>query len=199
MSPRLLLLHQPVVRIHFSWPQASDGSSHVMVTSYLWLLSSSWWSLSRPLTQFSVPLSFPSHKPQPFTDQSGIIREHYLQYIFTVQCPNIRLQSGQGLRIQLLNKECTKLTSTIISQRSWHSEWPFQKVYTQFLGTGKLSQIKQIVWWVNKYMGPEGQIRKLSGWHSHKFMGIRIRLTELRLITSISGTIPKIMDQIECF
>ena len=31
---------------------------------------------------------------------------------------------------------------TIASQKSWNWEWPLQKVYSQFLGIGKLSEIK---------------------------------------------------------
>jgi hypothetical protein len=41
----------------------------------------------------------------------------------------------------------TGAVATITSQKSWYSEWPLQKVYTQFLGIGRLSQLKQNVWW----------------------------------------------------
>lgn len=40
---------------------------------------------------------------------------------------------------------------------AWNSEWPLQKVYTQILGIGKLSQIKHSVQEL-KCVGSEGQI-----------------------------------------
>ena len=36
---------------------------------------------------------------------------------------------------------------SILSQKSWNPDWPLQKVYTQFIGIGKLSQIRQSVPW----------------------------------------------------
>lgn len=42
----------------------------------------------------------------------------------------------------------------IISQDSLNSTWPLQKVSTQFLGIGTLSQVKQGLKW-NKCIGPE--------------------------------------------
>ena len=49
---------------------------------------------------------------------------------------------------------------SILSQKSWNPDWPLQKVYTQFIGIGKLSQIRQSVPWVT-YVGLEGQTGKL--------------------------------------
>lgn len=49
---------------------------------------------------------------------------------------------------------------TIISPKSWNSEWPLQNVHTQFIGIGRLSQIKQNVQCI-KCVGPEGQRGKL--------------------------------------
>jgi hypothetical protein len=31
---------------------------------------------------------------------------------------------------------------SILSKKSWDSDWPLQKVHTQFIGIGKLSQIR---------------------------------------------------------
>ena len=31
---------------------------------------------------------------------------------------------------------------SILSQKSWNPDWPLQKVYTQFIGIGKLSRIR---------------------------------------------------------
>jgi hypothetical protein len=34
----------------------------------------------------------------------------------------------------------------LVSQKAWNSEWLLQMVDTQFLETGKLSQMKESVW-----------------------------------------------------
>lgn len=43
----------------------------------------------------------------------------------------------------------------IHSQTSWNPDWPLQKLYTQFMGIGKLSEIRQNVQWIN-CVGSEG-------------------------------------------
>ena len=62
-----------------------------------------------------------------------------------------------------VDKEClvdTGADINILSQKSWNPDWPLQKVYTQFIGIGKLSQIRQSVRWIT-CAGPERQTGKL--------------------------------------
>ena len=37
---------------------------------------------------------------------------------------------------------------SILSQKSWSPYWPLQKVYTQLIGTGTFSRIRQSLQWV---------------------------------------------------
>ena len=48
---------------------------------------------------------------------------------------------------------------SILSKKSWDSDWPLQKVHTQFIRISKLSVIRQIVWCIN-CVEPEGQTGK---------------------------------------
>lgn len=50
---------------------------------------------------------------------------------------------------------------TIISPKSWQSDWSLQEVNIQLLGIGTLSQAKQSTRCV-ECVGPERQIRKLK-------------------------------------
>jgi hypothetical protein len=49
---------------------------------------------------------------------------------------------------------------SILSPKSWKPDWPFQKVYTQFIGIGNLSGIRQCAQWI-ACVGPDGQTGKL--------------------------------------
>ena len=59
-----------------------------------------------------------------------------------------------------VDKEClvdTGADINILSQKSWNPDWPLQKVYTQFIGIGKLSQIRQSVQWITGVWDQEGK------------------------------------------
>jgi hypothetical protein len=73
------------------------------------------------------------------------------------QRPKLMLQMN-GVDIEMLVD--TGIDVSMLSQKSWNLDWPLQNVYTQFIGIGKLSQIRQSVPWVT-YVGLEGQTGKL--------------------------------------
>ena len=56
---------------------------------------------------------------------------------------------------------------SILSQHSWNPYWPLQKVYTQFIGTTKLSRIRQSVQWIT-CVGPECPTGKLRPYVADK-------------------------------
>lgn len=73
------------------------------------------------------------------------------------QRPKLKLQVNS---VEIEGLVVTGADVTIMFPRSWNSEWPLQNIHTQFIGTDRLSQIKQSVQWV-KCVGPEGKTGKL--------------------------------------
>lgn len=67
----------------------------------------------------------------------------FWQAVVNDQRPKLTLQMNDIETEGFLDTESD--SETIIHKKSWNSEWPLQKVYTQFLGIGKLSLIKQNV------------------------------------------------------
>lgn len=66
----------------------------------------------------------------------------FWQTVINDQRPKLKLQVN-GIEIENLGD--IGVDVTIISQSSWNSEWPLQKVYTYILGIEKLYEIKQSV------------------------------------------------------
>lgn len=59
--------------------------------------------------------------------------------------PRLKLQLD---RIEIKDLINTEANITIISQDSWNTAWSFQRVATELLGTGTLSQVKQSLKWI---------------------------------------------------
>ena len=60
----------------------------------------------------------------------------FWQIVVNDQRPKLMVQMN-GVNIEGLVD--TGADVNILSQKSWNLDWPLQKVYTQFIGIGKLS------------------------------------------------------------
>ena len=76
----------------------------------------------------------------------------FWQRVVNDQRPKLMVQMN-GVDIEGLVD--TGADVSILSQKSWNPDWPLQKVYTQFIGIGKLSRVRQSV----QCVGSEGHTK----------------------------------------
>ena len=89
--------------------------------------------------------------------QLGNKKRVFWQTSINDQRPKLRVRINGIVIIGLID---TGADVSIITPKSWHTNWPLQEADVQLLGIGTISRVKQSTRWVH-CIGPEGQRGKL--------------------------------------